>query len=166
MLRPAQANDLDVLLSLHQAVAAIPGGIIRTLEEVSHSYVEGILHKSLTKGLMLVIEDQGQLVGSIHAYTPDVLAFRHLLSDLTIVVHPDCQGQGYGRQLFTTFLAEVQTSFPHILRIELFVRITNQAAIRFYESLGFVQEGAQRDKILNAAGELETPVAMAWINEK
>ena len=65
---------------------------------------------------------------------------------------------------FTRFLDEVQNSYNHILRLELFVRITNTAAIRFYESLGFVQEGAQKDKILNQEGVLETPVAMAWYN--
>ena len=166
MLRRAQADDKDDLLKLHQAVAAVPGGVIRTIAELTPAYIEGVLERSLNNGLMLVVEDEGQLTGSIHAYTPNLRAFRHLLSDLTIVVHPDFQGRGLGRKLFTTFLEQVRQNSPHILRIELFVRITNTAAIRFYESLGFVQEGAQRDKILNAEGVLETPVAMAWRNPK
>lgn len=164
MLREALKTDQEALLALHQSVAAVPGGVIRTLAEVTPAYIEGVLRSSLDNGLMLVWEEQGRVVASIHAYTPNIHAFRHLLSDLTIVVHPDWQGKGLGRQLFTQFLSRVQKDFPHILRIELFVRITNTPAIRFYESLGFRQEGAQKDKILNAQGRLETPVAMAWYN--
>ena len=164
MLRKALKTDQDDLLALHQAVAAIPGGVIRTLAEVTPAYIEDILRDSMDNGLILVQEEQGRVVASIHAYTPSIQVFRHLLSDLTIVVHPGWQGKGLGRQLFTEFLSRVQEGFPHILRIELFVRITNTPAIRFYESLGFRQEGAQRNKILNAQGQLETPVAMAWYN--
>lgn len=164
MIRKATPADQASLLALHQAVAAIPGGVIRTLAEVTPQYIDGILQASINNGLILVKEEDGQVVGSIHAYTPAIRAFRHLLSDLTIVVHPNAQGRGLGRDLFTEFLQQVQQGFPHILRIELFVRITNTPAIRFYESLGFRQEGAQKDKILNAQGQLETPVAMAWYN--
>jgi putative acetyltransferase len=105
-----------------------------------------------------------RIVGEIHAYTPEIHAFRHMLSDLTIAVHPEHQHRGIGKKLFRTFLQLVQSDFPHILRVELYVREENLPIVRFYQSLGFINEGRQRHKILNDRNQLETPLHMAWFN--
>jgi ribosomal protein S18 acetylase RimI-like enzyme len=160
----AQMAHLPQLLALYQQAAQDPAGLIRLPAEVDEPYVGGFLANARQHGLSLVALDGQRVVGEIHAYTPPLFAFQHLLTDLTIVVAPAYQGQGLGRQLFTTFLATVQQRFRHILRVELYVRETNVRNVQFYESLGFVNEGRQDRKIFAGQGQFETPQHMAWFN--
>ncbi len=163
-IRPAKVEDYSHLISLYKEVASKSGGIIRIDNEINFDYVNMFIENSMKKGLSLVAEFDSRIVAEIHAYTPDIYAFRHMLSDLTIVVHPEYQNQGIGKKLFRRFLEIVQREFRHILRIELYVREENTPIVKFYESLGFKNEGRHKDKILNAADELETPLHMAWFN--
>jgi ribosomal protein S18 acetylase RimI-like enzyme len=162
----SQPTDLDAILQLYTKVAAIPGGIIRIPTEITQSYVADFLSKSWDTGVSLVAknDESGAVLGEIHAYTYGLSAFRHILTDLTIVVDPEFQGQQIGRKLFTAFLQHVRAHFTHILRVELFVREKNTKAIRFYEELGFCEEGRHNNKILNTDGSLETPIEMVWMN--
>ncbi|TAF97610.1 MAG: N-acetyltransferase [Cytophagia bacterium] len=77
--------------------------------------------------------------------------------------HPHYHGRGVERSLFETFWKTITEQYCHILRIELYVREHNQKNVRFYESLGLVNEGRQAFKILNGT-QLETPIHMAWFN--
>lgn len=163
-IRKTNIRDYPILIDLYKEVARISGGIIRTDSEIDFDYINMFIENSLKKGLSLVAEKDSEIVGEIHAYTPDILAFRHMLSDLTIVIHPDYQNQGIGKELFKEFLQIIQEEFKHILRIELYVREENTPIVRFYESLGFINEGRQENKILNTSNELETPLHMAWFN--
>lgn len=158
---PTQAPEL---LALYQQVAETSGGIIRDKDEFSLAYVADFLHKSLHHGIALVGTMNGDIVGEIHAYTPGIRAFQHILADLTIVTHPLYQGRGIGRRLFERFLRIVEESHPHILRVELHVREHHAGTVRFYESLGFVNEGRQPHKIYVSASKFETPLHMAWFN--
>ncbi|MEO1485021.1 MAG: GNAT family N-acetyltransferase [Bacteroidota bacterium] len=153
----------DELLALYKTLAGIKDGLIRQAEEINSAYVEGFLKRSLSNGLSLIAVYGNFVVGEIHAYTPSLFAFRHILTDLTIVVNPDFQGKGIGRRLFNQFLKTVNTEMTHISRIELFTRETNLKNIHFYKSLGFIDEGRQQNKILKKNNEYETPVHMAWL---
>lgn len=159
-----QKEQKSAIYALYKSVSKLPGGIIRTSEEITPEYVNGFVDKSLEEGISLVAMQGTKLLGEIHAYTPGIRAFQHLLTDLTIVVCPDYHGRGIGRKLFEHFLEQVEQNWTHILRVELFVRTQNQRNISFYESLGFVNEGRQEHKIYLRPGKLETPIHMAWFN--
>lgn len=163
-IRKSSQEDYPALINLYREVANISGGIIRTDQEIDFDYINMFIESSMKKGLSLVAEKDAEIVAEIHAYTPDICAFRHMLSDLTIVVHPEYQKLGIGKKLFKTFLKSVQDEFRHILRVELYVREENKPIVKFYESLGFINEGRQKNKILNASNQLETPLHMAWFN--
>lgn len=163
-IRKAKVEDYSQLILLYKEVASKSGGIIRIDEEINFDYVNMFIENSLKNGLSLVAEIDSRIVAEIHAYTPEIFAFRHMLSDLTIVVHPEHQNKGIGKELFRKFLEIVQKEFQHILRIELYVKEENAPIVEFYESLGFNNEGRQTNKILNASDELETPLHMAWFN--
>ena len=163
-IRKATIEDYPQLILLYKEVASKSGGIIRIDDEIDFDYVNMFLENSTKNGLSLVAEVDSSIVAEIHAYTPEIFAFRHMLSDLTIVVHPEYQNKGIGKKLFKAFLKKVQDEFRHILRIELYVREENKPIVKFYESLGFINEGRQKNKILNASNELETPLHMAWFN--
>lgn len=163
-IRKTQLLDKATLLNLYKKVAALPQGIIRNENEITEKYIDGVLSKSIKNGLSLVGLLNGLIIAEIHAFTPDVFAFQHILSDLTIVVGSDFQGKGYGRKLFETFLNTVQAEYKHILRIELYTREHNHRNVKFYESLGFINEGGQKNKIFAGKNQFETPLHMAWFN--
>ena len=162
-IRRSQFEDQVRIWGLYQRVAAIPGGIARLEKEANRSYVARFMRSAHDRGLSLVAEDEdGRIVGEIHACSPGLYCFSHVLSDLTIVIDPARQGRGIGRQLFERFLRLVATEMPHIRRVELVARESNQAAIRFYESLGFRQEGRLTGRIQNVDGSIECDIPMGW----
>lgn len=162
--RTATMDDLSQVLSLYKRVAAIPGGIARLDDEVDESFVRAFLSKANANDLALVASDEsGEVRAEIHAYTPGIYCFSHVLSDLTIVVDPCTQGTGLGRLLFERFLTFVREDHPEISRVELIARESNRKAIRFYESLGFCQEGILLSRIKNIDGSMESDIPMAWV---
>ncbi|NAS13889.1 GNAT family N-acetyltransferase [Poritiphilus flavus] len=163
-IRKATLESGPELLELYTKVAGISDGIIRNENEITKVFIEDLLGKSIGNGLILTALIESKIVGEIHAYTPDIFAFQHILTDLTIVVDPAHQGKGIGRKLFEVFLNKVSSELTHIKRIELYTREYNKRNVKFYESLGFINEGRQKDKIFVSASEFETPLHMAWFN--
>jgi len=163
-VRTATIEDLPRVLGLYRRVAATPGGLARLVDEIDDSYVHSFLSRAVANGLILVaIDDRGEIIGEIHAYSPNLYCFSHVLSDLTIAVDPEHQGKGVGRLLFTRFLTTVTKEYPYITRVELIARESNEAAMRLYESLGFSVEGKMESRIRNIDGTLEADIPMAWI---
>lgn len=76
-------------------------------------------------------------------------------------VLPDYRGRGIGARLLDEALKQAfATGF---VRIELSVRADNVRAIRLYEKVGFVREGALRDAVF-VDGEFHDTIAMAMID--
>jgi ribosomal protein S18 acetylase RimI-like enzyme len=163
MIRKAHPNDHARIVRLYRDVASVPDGIARTPGEVNDAYVSGFMHRAEADGIELVCEQGGQIVGEIHAARVGIACLAHLLTELTIAVAPQAQGQGVGRRLFQALLDEVIRNMPHITRIELFVRDSNVRARALYASLGFVEEGRLRARVNNARGEAETDTIMGWL---
>ena len=163
-IKKAQYRHEPELFRLYKNVAGIADGIIRNENEIDQNLISEILKCSIENGLILVGSINDEVVGEIHAYTPDIFAFQHMLTDLTIIVDPKYQGQGIGRKLFKKFLSTVKTDLNHILRIELYTREHNKRNVKFYESLGFINEGRQKNKIFVSDSVFETPLHMAWFN--
>ena len=109
------------------------------------------------------MDEFDDIIAEIHAYSPGLYCFSHVLSDLTVVVDPCTQGTGVGRLLFERFLRVVTEDRPDISRVELIARESNQKAIKFYESLGFCQEGILVSRIKNVDGSMESDIPMAWV---
>lgn len=165
-IREAIPDDATAIHDLFRAVARIPGGLARLESEIDSKYIDRILQNASLSGLMLIatVKSAGEVhvVGSIHAYSPGLYCFSHVLSELTITVHPERQGSGIGRILFTAFMQKVIVDFSHISRVELISRESNRKAIAFYTTLGFVQEGELSGRIKNIDGSLESDIPMAW----
>lgn len=166
-IREAVIEDLPAIRKLYQEVAHEVGGIARAKNEITDEYVSQFLKRSIDSGLVIVAEhpdDPEVLIGEIHAYKPGPEVFRHVYSDLTILVHPAFHGKKIGRTLFTIFLEEVGLNRPDIGRIELIVRESNHRAIRFYQSLGFRIEGRLEMRVKTPEGNYEADIPMAWQN--
>lgn len=164
-IRRAVPADRDAILMLYREVAAVEGGIAREPEEITPEYVDAFLKKSLDRGLVLVAESHPNTVAAeIHAYPSGLRVFHHVLSDLTIVVHPNTQGRGLGKKIFSAFLEEVKTHRRDIKRVELIARESNARGIRLYESLEFAVEGRLEGRIRDRNGRFEADIPMAWTN--
>ncbi|MBD0255674.1 MAG: GNAT family N-acetyltransferase [Cytophagales bacterium] len=166
--RFAHSLDEKSIIQLYQAVAAQGGGIAREADEVTAGYVAGNLEKATANGICLVVDhpDQpGAVIAEVHCYKLIPRVFSHVLSELTAVVHPDFQGRGLGKLLFTALLAHVEAHRLDILRVELIARESNGKAIALYEKLGFVTEGRLAQRINGKTGVLEADIPMAWFNK-
>ncbi len=168
MTRFLVASDSDPLHSLYRKIASGPGGFARDEEEITPAYIEKILNVSLANGVAIgaVDREKSVLAGFILARKPGPRAFDHVLTDLTIGVHPDYQSKGVGRRLFLDFLEHIQSNRSDILRVELIVRESNQRAISFYESIGFRSEGVLERRIRATNGEFESDIPMGWLKER
>ena len=167
-MRKVTKFDIPALVTLHKKVATTPNGIARNPEEINEKTVGDFVEKSLEKGLCFVIENPAnpqELISEIHCFKHEPSAFKHTLGNLTLVVHPDFQGRGFGRKIFSHLLNEIKNNHPSIRRVELSVRDNNHGAMKLYKALGFEVEGVMRDRILDAEGKLGGDVMMALLLE-
>lgn len=74
---------------------------------------------------------------------------------LNIAVNPDFQGQGSGRHLLRKTLRELDAT---IAKIFLEVRISNEAALRLYQSEGFIEIGQRRNYYPTTTGREDARV--------
>lgn len=164
-IRPGRETDAVAIEALYRTVAEISGGIARLPHEVNSGYIGGFVAQSLEHGILLVAESPGRpgLVGELHTYTCGLWRFNHVLSSLTVAVHPEMQGRGIGRRLFEALLTEVTDHRPDIVRIELMTGESNGHAQALYRSMGFEQQGRFERAIRKPAGELEADIPMAWL---
>jgi ribosomal protein S18 acetylase RimI-like enzyme len=155
-----------MLLHLYKSVAKIPGGIARVEEEITTDYISHNLQMALKNGVSLVIPNplnETELVAELHCYKLQPGTFGHILSELTVVVHPDHQGKGLGKLLFEELLKEVKENRKDILRIELIARESNIKAIELYKKMGFAAEGRLEGRIANPDGTFEADIPMGWV---
>jgi ribosomal protein S18 acetylase RimI-like enzyme len=162
-IRPLSLADVEALVALHRATSASGGGLARTPGEIDAAYVSAFVAKASAGGVALGAWVGDDLVGDIHATRMGVAQFAHVLTDLTVAVHPDWQGKGLGSALFRALFEAAAALTPKVERIELMVREGNSAAIRLYERLGFRVEGRFPGRVRTPDGGLEADMAMGLL---
>jgi len=164
--REATLKDEKAIFHLYQTVAENVGGIAREKTEITASYIKNNLEKAIQTGVSLVIEDTNSpvLIAEIHCYKLEPKVFHHILSELTVVVHPDFQGKGLGKLIFNELLNHINKNRNDIMRVELIARESNAKAIEMYGKLGFKQEGRLEKRINSNDGNFEADIPMAWFN--
>ncbi len=165
VIRKAEFQDTDSLKQLYQRVAAIPGGLARTRDEITDKYIHDLLSNGVTRGLILVVELEDRLIGAMTKYRIEPKVFAHVLTGGSILVDPDFQGKGIGTQLIQTFLHEIQECYPDILRVEILARESNPA-ISLYKRLGFKEEGRFEKRIRAKDGGFKADIQLVWMNPR
>ena len=166
-IRNAVIEDVNRIQDLYKLVARQGNGIARSEDEITEDYIRKFITRSLENGLIIVAENPAnpdELIGEVHAYKPGIEVFDHMLTNLTIVVHPYFQGKKIGRTLFTIFQEEIALHRPDIGRVELFTRESNTKAIKFYQSIGFTIEGRLEMRIRTPDKNYEADIPMGWQN--
>lgn len=161
-VRAMSLADSGVTLALYKTVAAVPdSGLARLHEEISGEYVDGFLSRAAGGDVSLGAFVGSTLAGEMHATRLTPRQFSHVLTDLTVAVHPEMQGRGIATRLFAALFETVAKFDPPITRIELVARTGNVAARRLYERLGFRPEGCFRNRVRLPDGHVEDDIPMA-----
>lgn len=105
----------------------------------THPWSEGIFRDCLSNGHECwLLEAAGRIVG--HGILSVAAGESHLLN---VCVHPDCQGNGYGRALVEHLLERARCCDARAVFLE--VRPSNLIAYRLYEQLGFNEVGVREN---------------------
>jgi ribosomal protein S18 acetylase RimI-like enzyme len=163
-IEPALRSDLPSIGVLLRDAAGISGGLVRAAGELSDDYIQHVVSRSLERGITLVARatDGSRLLGVVLAQFLGPRSLAHVLSELTLAVHSNSQGLGIGRSLMQGLIDTVTNQHPHILRVELLTRESNERARFLYGACGFREEGRFIGRIRNADGRLEADIPMAW----
>src|SRR5215813_7499203 len=98
---PLDGSSVAEVLALYSAASRGRSGLARSPEEIDETYVRQFLLRASADGIALgARSEDGSLCGEIHATRMSPLQFRHVLTDLTIAVHPNWQGKRVGTLLF------------------------------------------------------------------
>ena len=159
-LRMLSVKDADSLLALYRAAAA--GGTLgRDPDEFTRIDVLQTMEEALATGVCIGAFDNDKLCGWTHGLRLVPRRFCHVLSGLTIAVHPSCQELGIGRSLFEALLAHVAALDPPIERIELILQADNTSALHLYTMLGFIEEGRLWRRVRCLNGSVVDDIYMA-----
>lgn len=165
VIRESKNTDKSDLQNLYLLVSENQKGIAMSRNEISELYISNILKHQQQGGLNLLGYENNILVAEIHASKYDIEIFNHILTNLTIVVHPEYQGKGYGKRIFKEFLTILENKKTDIYRVELESRSSNKNSIQLYELLGFEKEGVLKNKTRNLDGTFEDSIQYAWFNK-
>lgn len=165
LIREAYQGDRDQIAKVYRAVAGKVHGIARRSHEITDTYIFSLLNKDPKNIAFLVAVDEksDKIIGFVYAVKSGLLVHHHILTDYTIVVSPDHQSQGLGRDLFISFLHHLEKKRPDVLRLEMEVFV-DPIHIKTYEKLGFVKEGVIEKRHYDVNGNYSDSVLMVWFN--
>lgn len=139
LVRPSLAQDYEQLINLDHAawdVNSSPGPIHwESIEEYA---------KRHTEGSQLVAVMGEVICGYIHTKPPTPLESNQHVTELAIAVHPKYQGIGVGKILMQAVEEKAREEVKR--KISLRVLATNESAIRFYQKLGYKEQGRLIDE--------------------
>jgi len=133
LVREAILADLDSIMSIERRAH-------------EHPWAESIMVRYLNKPQTVWVLEHESLIYAYGVVT--VIAGEAEL--LMIAVHPDSQGNGYGRLLMDFLITHIKARAAE--RFFLEVRESNLAAISLYESLEFCQSGCRNNYYPTANG--------------
>lgn len=164
LIAALNADATDKVVALYRAAADAGGGLARRPDEIDAGTVRPFLERAARDGVSrAAFAPDGTLAGEIHALRMAPKQFEHVLTDLTVAVHPAWQGNGLGTLLFEKLIEAARTLEPRITRIELMAREGNNGAIRLYQRLGFKIEGRFAGRVHLPDGRVEDDIAMAML---
>jgi GNAT superfamily N-acetyltransferase len=139
VMRQAQADDLPAVLELY-AQPGLDDGRVLSEAQARALFAEFARYPSY-RLFVACDERDGAIVGSYALLVMHNLAHRGTPSAIAedVVVAPDRQGQGIGRQMMAHAVEQARRAGCY--KLALSSNRKRQAAHAFYESLGFTQHG-------------------------
>lgn len=129
-IKKAQIDDLPVILDLQKL--CYNENAVRyndfKIPPLTQSIID--LEKEYNDCTILKAIVQTKIVGSIRAFEKDGTCFIG-----RVIVHPDFQNKGIGKQLMT----DMELMFKNVNRFELFTGFRDDKNLYFYKKLGYNQ---------------------------
>ncbi len=144
IVRAAEPADAQGLTDLGDAVGSEPEGWLVTTNGWRDAADERRYLRAIRRyphAAVFVAEDEGRIVGRLSIARDQHPASRHV-ADLGLMVAMSHRRRGIGRALLHAATGWARES--GVRKLELHVFPYNEAAIKLYESFGFVQEGYRR----------------------
>lgn len=157
-VRRVVQSDIGEIARAARETARQEGLLAARPEEISERDLSAKIDSLRERGLFIVLEHGGGLLGHLLLEPMELQSTRHVVR-LTIVIHPGQTGKGYGR-LLIAYAIKWASETAAVEKIELNVRATNSRAVKLYESLGFVIEGVHKERI-RLSDQYADDVAMA-----
>jgi ribosomal protein S18 acetylase RimI-like enzyme len=156
-IRLARQTDAESLNCGIKNVAA-EKWFLATVDGFSLEQTRDFLQRAIEKSLpVLVAVDGDEVVGWCDIMPSTMSGFTHV-GRLGMGVRREWRGQGLGRGLLQDCLSHARRA--GIEKVELEVYADNQAAVRLYESFGFVREGLKA-RARKLEGRYQDAVLMA-----
>lgn len=163
-IRKAIPSDREEIAELYRSVANNVVGISRRSHEITDTYVYALLNKKPSEIVCLVgVDENEKVIGMVIGTKNGLDMYSHILSDLTVIVHPDHQSKGYARQLSLGFMEHIFNHRPDVMRVEMEV-MTHDKLIDAFLMAGFVKEAVTDRRIKNLDGTFSNSVLMVWFN--
>lgn len=138
MRRLARPEDMEKVHAIHSHPEVSP---FLSFEPMPLQDFRAVFDEMLASGAFYVWTLGGQAVG-FYRITRYPGRASHVALLRTLAVDPDAQGRGIGQAMVQDALLHLRAD--GIRRVELYAESDNARALRFYEKLGFVQEGRLR----------------------
>jgi ribosomal protein S18 acetylase RimI-like enzyme len=148
LLREADEDDAEMLHEYFKILAAEPvnNTSIRrdVFEQTAEDQRDLIRHYAqAAHSALFVLDTSYEIVGMLKITGGDNPLTAHVV-DLSLNVHPDYRGSGFGSMLLEHALKWAR-SRETIRRVQLEVATHNEGAFRLYSRFGFQLEGTRRD---------------------
>lgn len=152
IVRRLTPKDLSAFRALWaDGLMRVPTAFLFSAEEVRaipNKDVERGLEVNLTLG---AYNDAQRLVGFVSARRGAPKRMRHMADIGPLYVHPDAQGQGFGRALMDALLDHLTEA--GVQQVELCVDVENTGAQALYRAMGFHVFGRRpRSVLIDGAG--------------
>jgi len=135
-LRPAQANELDLMMSVDLQMVKEELGIDPFSSDM-HGFQRGWLRRILEWRAWVA----GPLGGPIQCKVDQAAVSPHIVQLSGVYTAPDFRRQGLARRVLGELCHLLLREVP---RVALYVHADNHAALRLYRSLGFYEVGRVR----------------------
>jgi L-amino acid N-acyltransferase YncA len=138
-IRPATSNDAEQIAKIYNHYIATSHATFE-LEPIDADEMERRIADTEDQGFpYLVADDDGTVAGYAYGrqFRPRP-GYKHAV-EVAVYVHPDCHGQGIGRQLYDRLLPHLFDNGAH--SVIATIALPNDASVRMHERFGFVKAG-------------------------
>ncbi len=115
--------------------------------------------RRLTEKSSLYAQEEGKLLGTVAVVPEKDTKSRHIANIWSVYVVPESRGKGIARELLTRAMRAAVETHPDLVKFRLTVTVTQQEALKLYESLGFERVGLFKKELL-ANGEFIDEIVM------
>jgi putative acetyltransferase len=144
IIRRATKSDAAGMVAFTASLQAEQLDTVRKRAPTTEAFESSEIEEAEANGraFFLIGEARNEIVAILGLWAGKGEHDRHS-ARFGLAVRKEWRRRGLGRRLIENAISEAKT-WPHFCRIELECTLTNESAIRLYESLGFQREGVRR----------------------